>query len=193
MDPYDDIRKQVLSQLTSRLPVNLFYHSVDHTLDVLDVCEEYITREGLNDYNARMLRFGALFHDLGFTVSLDNHENHSVTLAKKILRDHKITQEEITIIQGLILATRVDQSAVTKLEKILCDADLDYLGRDNYYQISDLLYQELMATGIIQNKKEWYDRQIDFLENHQYYTEYARQHLQPEKNKRLEELKKNIQ
>ena len=37
----------------------------------------------------------------------------------------------------LILATKVPQKPKNKLEKIICDADLDYLGREDFDNISD--------------------------------------------------------
>ena len=71
------------------------------------------------------------------------------------------------------MATRIPQTPLTKLEEIICDADLDYLGRDDFHQIADSLKNELMAFGKIQSDKQWGEIQIPLLEKHSYFTELS--------------------
>ena len=92
------------------------------------------------------------------------------------------------MVKGLIWATKIPQSPKTKLEKIICDADLDYLGRRDFYQISDQLFKELKLRGLLGNKKEWNRIQISFLEGHSYHTKFALENRQPVKEKRIAEL-----
>ena len=72
---------------------------------------------------------------------------------------------------------------------IMCDADLDYLGREDFYEISDSLKRELMEHGKIETDKQWDEMQVPFLEKHQYYTETNKRRRQPNKLKRIAELK----
>ena len=178
-----------MSMLESSLPEELSYHSPDHTRDVVQVCEEYIRREKLDDSQAELLRLGAVFHDSGFTISTNDHEEHGVEIASRIMSKYGYNSEQVEVVANLIRATKIPQRPNTYLEKIICDADLDYLGRDDFYEISNLLFLELNALGQELDKEAWDDIQIRFLENHHYHTDYARKNLQPKKQKRLEELR----
>ncbi len=102
-------------------------------------------------------------------------------------------QEDIDIIHGLIRATKIPQNPKTELEKIICDSDLDYLGRNNFYNISGELFRELQAFDIVHDTNEWNKMQIRFLEAHTYHTPFAREFRQPVKEKRIAELKKMVE
>jgi hypothetical protein len=90
----------------------------------------------------------------------------------------------------MILTTKLPQDADTSLGKILCDADLDYLGREDYLMISHCLRHEWITLDI--NKLtllEWYQLQVDFLETHNYFTDYAVKSRQAKKEKNLNQIK----
>ncbi len=189
MTGYFKLRRRALNLLRTELSDDLRYHGIAHTLGVLKVCNEYIRREKVSSDDAKLLRTGAICHDLGFTVSYYDHEEHSVVIAKDLMTEYGYSEKYRNAVIGLINATKVPQSPKNHLEKILCDADLDYLGRKDYKKISDLLFQELNAFGQISSKKEWRKMQISFLENHEYHTPFARKNRQPGKERRLLELK----
>ena len=189
MDGYRIIRNRVLNCLRAGLPSELYYHSVDHTLDVLSVCNKYIRRNKIEAENAQLLRLGALFHDVGFTISRDEHEERGTVIAEEMMSEFKCSASDIRIVQGLIRATKIPQNPRTELEKIIFDADLDYLGRSDYYEIASLLFKELQVNGVVKSEEQWRQIQISFLEKHQYHTEYARKYRQPVKEERLKELR----
>ncbi len=189
MIEYEKLKERILSLLDEELPGDLTYHGTHHTLDVLDVCNAYIERGSIEERDALLLRTGVLFHDFGFTRSSDDHERNGAILAEKVLPDFGYGPEEIKTVERLIMATKIPQKPETELEKIICDADLDYLGRDDYYPISNTLFQELKSLGKIETEKEWNALQIGFLEAHNYHTAFAIENRQPEKEKRIAELK----
>jgi len=192
MKGYIKLRKNALDILNSKLSKDLYYHSVNHTLNILKVSNQYLRREKIYGYDAKLIRIGALMHDIGFTVSNDNHEEQGAEIAEKMMIEHGFSKRDIKVVNGLILSTRIPQSPHNHFEKIICDADLDYLGRSDYYEISELLFKELKAYSIIDNKKDWNKAQINFLEAHKYHTEFAIKNRQPQKEKRIMELKKMI-
>ena len=189
MKGYLKIRKEALYVLRSQLPDEVFYHGVQHTLDVLAVCNKYIKRERISPYEAKLLRLAVLLHDIGFTVSNVDHENQSMKIAEALMSKHGFPKKDIDAVKGLILATRLPQNPQNHLEKILCDADLDYLGRDDYYAKSRSLLKELNAQSNRIPRKEWNEAQIAFLTEHEYHTDFARKYRQPKKEKRIQELK----
>jgi predicted metal-dependent HD superfamily phosphohydrolase len=199
MKGYIKIRKRILGILNTKLPKGLYYHGIHHTLDALHVSDRYIKqcyqnikRDKQNDHIAKLLRLGVLFHDIGFTVSFNEHELRGTEIAEKIMNEYSFSQEDIDIVKGLIMATRIPQTPNNYLEKIICDVDLDYLGRNDFYKISNQLYEELKFNRVVSNKLEWNKIQIKFLEAHKYHTDFAKKYRQPEKEKRIAEIKELV-
>ena len=189
MKGYNRLRKAALKKLSTELPEKTYYHGPEHTLQVLRDSKPYLDAEKVKGEEAKLLRIGILLHDIGFTVSIFDHENNSVRIAKQMMAEFGFNEEQFRVVKGLILATKVPQTPKNKLERIICDADLDYLGTSRYYETSRLLYKELQAFSLIGSEDEWIDRQIAFLESHRYFTDYAIKNRKPEKRKRIQELK----
>lgn len=189
MKGYNKLRAKAMDILKSKLPETLYYHDVSHTLDVLRVCNQYIKREKIDPYSAKLLRLGALLHDIGFTVSNKNHEERGAKIAKELMSRHGFSKSDIATVDGLIIATRIPQRPKNKLEEIICDADLDYLGRDDFFVISNNLYRELRSNSILNNREDWHEFQLRFLEAHSFHTGFARKNRQPKKEKHMRLLK----
>jgi predicted metal-dependent HD superfamily phosphohydrolase len=191
MTGYFKLRRIVLEQLKNGLPKNLTYHDVDHVLDVLGVCNQYIKRFKIKGTDAYLLRIGALVHDLGFTKSTLNHEEVGAEMAQKIMESLKMDPAHIETVRGLVMATKIPQNPKTDLQKIICDSDLDYLGRKDYVEISSKLYQELKSTNVIKTREDWVELQIKFLKSHTFHTEFARKNREPKKQFWLSYILKN--
>jgi len=192
MKGYIKLRKKALDDLNSKLSSKLSYHSVDHTLGALKTCELYLKHMNIDKYQAKLLRIGILFHDIGFTETIVEHEAKGAEIAKKMMSDLGFSKDDIQIVVGMILATKVPQQPHTILEQIICDVDLDYLGRDDFYPIGNLLFNELKAYSLVTDLNDWNKIQIKFLENHKYHTDFAIKKRQPEKEKRIAELQKLV-
>lgn len=183
----------VFEKLEESLSDTLFYHGVHHTVDVSNAALQIAIAEGIHDKETLLLlQTAALYHDLGFISTYKGHEEEGCRLARVSLPNFDYTDEQIEKICGLIMATRVPQAPANHLEEILADADLDYLGRDDFWPISDSLYQELNKRELVTDTDTWNKLQIEFLQNHQYWTKTAQQWRQPNKLKRIEELKSMV-
>ncbi len=189
---YKKSEMRVLKLLSERLPENLYYHGIHHTIDVTNAAEEIARLEGVEGEDLFLLKTAALFHDSGFTKEYTKNECIGVAYAHEILPKYGYSEHQIGVISKIIMATEMPQRPKTHLEMIMCDADLDYLGREDFYEISDSLKKELMAFGKIKTNKEWDEIQVPFLENHQYFTETNKRRRQPFKEKRIEELKNKL-
>lgn len=143
MKGYYKHRKSALELLRTKLPNELYYHSLEHTQEVLRTCKAYIKRDNIPEHEDKLLRLGALTHDIGLTISNENHDLHGKVISTEWMKELNFAESDIRVVQGLIMATRIPQSPKNELEKILCDADLDYLGRSDFYKISKKLYNEL--------------------------------------------------
>lgn len=165
--------KFILNKLSKELPRHLSYHSVDHIKDVYDAAELIGKQENISDYDMKLLLTAAWYHDSGFLKGAKDHEEESCRIAKENLPNYRYTTEEIDKICGLIMATKIPQSPKNRLEEILADADLDYLGRDDFFNIGHKLYNELSIFGFINTEDEWNRLQVRFLESHHYFTQTA--------------------
>jgi len=185
---YPQICLDLLSYMKENLPDYLSYHSIDHIIDVANVCDHHIKYYDIDDDNAKLIRIAAISHDLGFVASPKDHEERSIVEIKPLL-ENILDVTEIEVINGMIRATKVPQQPKTFFEEILADADLDYLGRDDYDMLSYGLYKELIHYKVITTDNEWLNVQINFLESHHYHTSYAIEHRSDKKFRKMEELK----
>lgn len=188
---YANLKSDVLSRL-EKLDSDLHYHSLEHTLDVLESTGIYAQALSIQGTDLVLLKSAALLHDTGFLVNRQDHEEYGTKLARKILPDFNYNRESIDLICGMIMATRIPQSPNTKLGKVLCDCDLDYLGRDDFDQISEQLYAEWLALGTINNYREFDEIQLKFLTAHTYHTDFARQSREPVKKLNIEKIRQRL-
>ena len=188
MKGYRTLRNRVLSDLEANLPKTLTYHAIEHTLDVLNVCNQYIKRESIPHKERYLLRAGAVVHDMGFLKGAANHEEVGAGMAETILKDLGVSQSDIKVIKGLVMATKIPQNPQNHLQCIICDADLDYLGRNDYPEISQKLFEELKNMNVISTAQQWKDLQINFLKAHHYHTPFAIKNREPKKQVWLKKL-----
>jgi HD superfamily phosphodiesterase len=189
---FREVKTFILNKLKKELPKHLSYHSVEHVKDVYNAAKSLAKEEGINDMDKKLLLTAALFHDAGFLKGSKNHEKQSCSLAKEYLPEYGYTPEQIRTISRMIMATKIPQQPKNLLEEILCDADLDYLGRDDFFIIGNKLYAELSMYGIISTEDEWNELQSKFLAAHQYFTKTAIALRQRKKDKHLKAIRAKL-
>ncbi|HMQ48996.1 MAG TPA: HD domain-containing protein [Saprospiraceae bacterium] len=185
---YHAAKAFILDKLERELSERLYYHGIHHTLDVLYMIEELCYLENVSPHDALLLKTAALFHDSGFTVSNKEHEMLGCEIARNALPKYDYTPAEIEAVCGMIMATKIPQSPKTYLEEIICDADLDYLGRDDFYDIGSTLFEELKAYDVLKSEEAWNRLQVDFLQKHRFFTKANRQRRAHRKEQYLHEL-----
>lgn len=189
---FGEAKKFILGKLKKELPKHLSYHSVEHVKDVFDSCKALATEEGVKGEDLKLLLTAALFHDSGFLKGPKEHEKSSCQIAKKHLPQYDYTKEQIDKICGMIMATKVPQQPQNHLEQIICDADLDYLGRDDFFTIGEKLFAELSMYGMLSTEDEWNKLQVRFLEAHNYFTKTAIKLRKKKKDKHIKLVKSKI-
>jgi HD superfamily phosphodiesterase len=176
----------ILKEFRKRLSETLYYHSVDHVLDVAEAVSRIAFAEGITDVETlSLLRTAALFHDVGFLKTYAGHEEKGCEMVHRILPDFDYADEQILIICGMIRATEIPQNPTNKLEEILCDADLDYLGRDDFEVIARYLFCELRERKMVKDEKSWNQIQVRFMKKHHYWTPTSNRTRQPKKQENL--------
>lgn len=191
---WEGVKAYALARLARDLPAELRYHSIRHTsADVLPAVERLAALAGVDGDELLLLRTAALYHDMGYTEQYANNEPIGVRIARETLPEFGYSPEQIEVIVGMIMATRMPQAPQTFLEALLCDADLDSLGREDYFETSHNLHAELGACCEPITLTDWYRRQLNFLSNHTYFTEVARELREAGKQENIRRLKTLLQ
>ncbi|MGD1847401.1 MAG: HD domain-containing protein [Salibacteraceae bacterium] len=185
---YENARDYILHRLKTELAPHLTYHCFDHTMDVFESAIFIAGQYNLDAESLVLLKTAALYHDSGFLEVYGGHEAKGCELARKKLPEFDYSEFQIERICQMIMATQIPQAPQDLCGEILCDADLDYLGRDDFKSIGDTLFAEFLDQGIVQNEEGWNRLQIGFLSNHRYHTRYAQAHRQPVKKVHLDQL-----
>jgi predicted metal-dependent HD superfamily phosphohydrolase len=186
---YDAALSYALDRLRNELPPTLLYHDFRHTAeDVLPAAERLAALEGVGGEDLQLLRVSAAYHDVGYIEAYWQHELASLRVAAQTLPDFGLAPQQINRVLGMIVATRLPQSPRDLLEQIMADADLDSLGREDYFEMSERLRQELELRGQPRPLHQWQEVQITFLRQHGYFTEAARQLRQATKDRNLASL-----
>ncbi len=173
---YEQARAYALGRLAAELAPDLVYHSLQHTRDdVLPAVLRLAQIAGVSDEDRLSLATAAVFHDTGFVISYSDHETHSIALARAALPAFGYSAEQIDRVTALIAATRMPQRPPTPLAELLCDADLDVLGRDDFWDLNQRLLAETRRYGPRGpiDDTDWLRGQAQFLQDHVYFSAAA--------------------
>ncbi len=189
---FTDLQEIILDRLEKELPSYLYYHNVKHSIDVINQAELIGYGEGVDDESILLLKTAALFHDAGHIINYDEHEYYGTKLAQEYLPKYNYSNEQIENIGKIIMATKLPPKPNTLLEKIICDSDLDYLGRSDFIPVSNTLYKELHEQNKIKSMNDWNKLQIKFISSHHYFTNTAKSLREVNKQKQIERISKLI-
>ncbi|MCC9066567.1 Pycsar system effector family protein [Flavobacterium piscisymbiosum] len=187
-DFVSNLLKDKLSNLYS-------YHNFNHTLTVVNAVKELCKKEDVKGNEKDMLLVAAWFHDTGYIEGYENHEQESVKIATAFLKEKEQSDEFISTVSNLIMATVKEHIPKTHLEKIIKDADFAHLMGTEYTTTCELLRIELKNTWNLDfSNAEWAKENLNFLMNkHRFYTDYALRKWQPLKEKNLLLVQKKIE
>lgn len=187
-----DAKKYVNSIL---MPLeNFYYHQYEHALDVMHRASYLWEKEWLNQEDIEMMALAWLFHDTWFTIQYDSNEFIWAKIARNYLKGKLYPDIKIEIIERVILATDPNYTKPIDIyESIIKDADLDNLGRDDFFDKWEKLKMELETIKKIKIKDpDWHHSSLDFLWNHKYYTKTQEIERWWKKKENEEKLKKLI-
>ena len=182
----------VINLLNSNLENSFVYHNVSHTQRVVEKTQELVNTLELSEIEKENLLLAAWFHDVGYTKSMDNHEEEGVKIASKFFTENGLDKSRVEAISKIILSTKMGVLPITESDKILKDADCSHLGSKNFSDLTELLRKEWELT---KNRKlteiEFLDENIDFFTNkHRFNTNEATKLWDKQKGKNLAQMLK---
>lgn len=185
--------EKYVSELLSSQAGQLPYHNLNHALVVKNAALKIGTYASLSTDEMEILLLAALFHDTGYTVNQQNHEEKSKDLAKAFLQAENYDEDKTGKVLSSINATKNNVKPKTLIERVLNDADFYHLSKKSYFDKVFLLKAELES---IEGKKitdaDWYEENLRFLQAHKYYTEYGKTVLGPKVERNIRTQTKMI-
>ena len=140
---------ETVERLVSTLDPTLYYHSPDHTKDVLRQTMELAEEDALDSRDVLLLAIAAAFHDAGFLEQRPKNEPIGAQMAVQAMSaSGRFSQVEQDLVEQMILDTQLvmegpAQISNSRLSPWLLDADLANLGRDDFWNQTRLLAKEL--------------------------------------------------
>lgn len=183
----------VFDLFKNELDQTFLYHNQTHTDRVLRSIREIIENTEVDEQNAEILELAALLHDTGYIKARDGHEEESVKIATRFLKQQGASNTIIEAVSTCIMATKFKDSPQTELGKIIRDADASHFGKKYFAEASEFLRKELEIQDIASySPTAWRDENIKVLtKKHEFYTDYALKNWQPRKEKNLAKLLKS--
>lgn len=182
-----------LNRLRAELSPKLTYHTAQHTADdVLPAAVRLARMSNLAEADVHLLEVGAAFHDIGQIKTALGHEEVGVGMMSEVLPRFGFGSREIERVTGMIMATEMPQRPHNLEQQLLCDADLDSLGREDFFPISKTLWHERAACGMVIPWRTWLTNQLQFVKAHAYFTPAAQTLRNAGKRKNIELLERLI-
>lgn len=187
----NEVREYVSHYINTNVSDEYTYHDLQHTINVLVSAQEISSYFDLDDSDFEILCLAAWFHDVGYDEGPTDHEKRGAAHARRYLTERKYPEASIQKIESCIMATQMPPNPTSILGEILCDADLNHLGRKNYWDRCSKVRHELNTSkGMVMSDKEWVDFEIAFLNRHQWYTSPGKSLYEKRKRKHLRQLMK---
>jgi len=179
---------ELLTSVAGELMPKLPYHNFRHVIDVYANVGAFASLDKMDSDEKFLLETSALFHDIIFVPGFTKNEEMSAMFAEKYLPHLGYSSEQVQMVGELILATKMPHNPQDYLAKLLCDADLANLGRDDFFKLGEQMRLEL---GLPEGRS-WYEQQLEFLKEHKYHTETARRIWNSGKAKNIRKLEKLV-
>ncbi len=180
--------RQLLSQ---KLPSDFVFHTISHTLQVVEAAEKIGVESGLDSSDMEVIILAAWLHDTGYCFDPQNHEQESIRIARSFLSQKDYLPAKIEQISACIAATKFPQQPQNLLEQVVCDADLAHLSEKGYSKKAELLRQETsLLTGSEITQREWFKENMSLLKSHTFFTSYGIRTLAAGQEQNYRKIKK---
>ncbi|NJB86095.1 putative metal-dependent HD superfamily phosphohydrolase [Lewinella marina] len=175
--------RYVTQLLIHQLPKDRVFHNLHHTINVTQGALKIGREEQLTEEELEVVMLAAWFHDTGHIRTYTGHEEVSAEIARRWLEGEQYPPDRIDAVVRCIEVTTMPQHPKTKLEAVICDADLYHLSFNTYDHYQEMLREEWRRElGIDVSDEDWNQQNAAFLSGHRYFTDYGRRTLESRKS-----------
>jgi HD superfamily phosphodiesterase len=175
----DNIVKSSSEFVTRLLNENLSseytYHNLSHAREVYEAVTELGKNSNLSEEELEIIQVAAWFHDTGFINGCLNHEYKSAEIAREFLENSIYPLGKIERIIDIIIMTELANIPISLSEKIIRDADILHIGKENFYSKCISLKTERECIEHIKiADSEWIQTSLDFINKTMFYSDIAK-------------------
>ena len=183
----------VVDLLAREVPPQLTYHSLRHTEAVVKECRTLATAASLSPDDTEALLLAAWFHDVGYLDVYDGHEFRSIERAAAWLTEHGAVAGRVQLVGELIKATHRNETPETELQKLLVDADMSNLAREDFRSSAELLRTEWeLVLGQTHTSPGWAELQLNFMTSHKYLSDAGKERYRKDFKKNIDEQRDQL-
>ncbi len=187
------VEEHVLNFIQEKSPPTNLYHDLTHTSEVVKSAEKIGQKEGLTEEEIFLIKMAAWFHDVGYIDDCEQHEQKSSEHARNFLSKNNLDDDRINKITSAIMATKMPPSPKDLFEEVLCDADLLHVGKKDFFDRSEMFRMEIERRDKVEySDSDWYKKNIEFVAKHKFFTNYAIERYQEQKNANILKLQKKL-
>jgi len=184
----------VTKLLNENLPSEYKYHNLVHAREVFAAVTDLGKNSNLLDEELEIIQIAAWFHDTGFVKDHLDHEYNGVKILKEFLGNFSYPEGKINRISDIIVMTEIGSTPTNLSERIIRDADILHVGKEEFYSKSLTLKSE---WEIIDHKKftdiEWLQASLAFIKRTLFFTDYAKSKYEAGRQKNIFRLKEMIE
>src|SRR5262245_54459373 len=129
----------ISSLFRQKLGSKMIYHNYAHTLDVVENTRKIGKKSDLGDEELEIVTLAAWFHDSGYIDTYKGHEERSKEIAEQFLKENSYSPDKTAKVLSCIETTKIPQVPKSPMEEVISDADLIHLGKEDFFEYSDLL------------------------------------------------------
>lgn len=172
----------------------LIYHNINHTINVVERCNEIAGCYNITDNSLLVLNIAAWFHGTGRIFSNGQKEDveKSTEIMKEFMLKNNAPQELISEISKCILATNPPSNPANLEQQILCDAETYNFGSKKFKAIKKQIHAEYNLLEEETDNQKWNEIILDKLINHSFYTQYCRDILTKSKKENILKLRNKL-
>ena len=169
------LQEQAIRFLHTHLDKSFYYHNAEHTRNVCLAIEEFTAADASWAADQlEALQLAAVFHDFGYLAANADNEALALPYIRQWGTKFQFSDDLIMQAHELIMETCYPYHPVTPAGKLLCDADIEYIGRADFAAQADLFRQELAAQGVVYSELQWWQLELQFLLDNHFFTEVCR-------------------
>lgn len=189
----DKLQDEALSYLGENLDKHYTYHNAEHSLEVCNAVKLFTEKSDLPDFTIAALRIAAIFHDFGYLIRSNENEALAWEYIQEFGSRSNIDRKYLLAAHELILETVYPYKPQTPAGEILCDADIEYIGREGFVEKALLFRRELASEGTVFSDQQWWILELDFLKENTFFSSICKKMRTPGRLSNLEKAREYLQ
>ncbi len=185
-----DVEEHFLKRMEEELPAILNFHDQKYSMELLTNCELLFSSEKLSEEDRLLVRTAALLDCMSYLKGYIEREKYIPQLVRETLPEYHYNEKQMLKISKLINTPFFPPAALTLPEKVLSDARLAFLGKNNFQNSVVTLFEEMKYYGRATSKKEFVKNFAEFLESFEFYTLTAQKLAEVTTEEQIKKLNK---